>query len=54
MRKDVALAPGSLLDFSRVMGIIINSTDTNTRLDLGNIVYKQGFGIHGKMVNING
>jgi hypothetical protein len=54
MKRDVALAPGSLLDFSHVMGVIINSTDTNTRLDLGNIVYKRGFGIHGKMVNLNG
>jgi len=54
MRRDIALASDSLLDFSMVMGIILNSTDTNTRLDLGNIIYKRGFGIHGKMVKLNG
>jgi len=54
MRRDIALASDSLLDFSMVMGIILNSTDTNTRLDIGNVVYKRGFGIHGKMVKLNG
>lgn len=54
MRKDVTLAPDSVFDFSNVAGVIINSTDTNTRLELGNIVYKRGFGIHGKHVKLLG
>ena len=54
MRRDINLDAESTLDVSLVSQVVINSTETNTKTYLGNVIFRRIFGMRGKDIVFKG
>jgi len=54
LRKNVQLDADSTFDLSNVNAIILNSTEHSERITLGNVLFRNIFGIRGQEIHLNG